>query len=383
MAGTPRTPSNIWYGHMLNPRWKTAVERVVTGTGFAKILCIGDSTTYGSSASMPNGYMNQNSWPTRMAQYLDRNVATSIYGLAIPPSDGSSVPERLVDSRWTLGTGWVRPNNPGVGFGGKNSTYRGSPGGGPLVFADPRVTANRFDVYYTTITSSTLGTMTVQATGGPPVVVQQGLQPERTIKKVTVSAGSAGLGNSVSITNTGAAGNVYILGIEPYAEGASRIRVANAGASGTTTGDWVAKSGSGELATDDWNVFTFLPLYAPDLTIIDLGINDASSVPVAAYVANMQRLANAAHAAGSAVLFKTMIPSGGAEPRPTRETEYVAALKTQMSPRYPVLDLFTHYGSFARNNARGWMADTLHGEDRMYQDVGSLVAESLFRYSGH
>lgn len=376
----PRAPANLWYGHLLNPRWKTAVERVKSGAGFAKVLCVGDSTTYGTAASMPDGYMNQNSWPTRMAQFLDRHVATSIYGLAIPPSDGSSVPERLVDSRWTLGAGWGRATNLGVGFGGKNSNYRGSPGGGALTFADPRVTADRFDVYYTTITSTTLGEMTVQATGGAPVTVQQGSQPTRTIKKVTVSAGSAGLGNSVSITNSGAAGNIYVLGVEPYLNGASRIRVANAGSSGSTTGGWVAQASP---THDDWNYFTFMPLYAPDLVIIDLGINDASSVSVADYIANMQRLADAAYAAGSAVLLKTMIPSGGAEPRPTREAEYVAALKTQLSPRYAVLDMFTHYGSYARNNARGWMPDTLHGEDTLYRDQGAIVAETLFRYSGH
>ena len=383
VSSAPRIPTNTYYGHEINPRWKTAVERVKSGSGVAKVLCIGDSTTYGSSASMPDGYMNQNSWPTRMAQYLDRSVATTIYGLAIPPSDGSSVPERLIDSRWTLGTGWERPANPGVGFGGKNSTYRGSPGGGPLTFADPRITANRFDVYYATITSTTLGTMTVQATGGEPVVVQQGSQPTRTVQKVTVSAGSTGTGNSVSITNTGASGSIYVLGVEAHHATASRIRVANAGSSGSTTGDWVAKAGTGATAHDDWNVFTYLPVYAPDLTIIDLGINDASSVSVATYIANIQRVADAAYAAGSAVLLKTMIPSGGAEPRHTREAEYVAALKTQLNPRYAILDLFTHYGSFARNNARGWMADSLHGEDRMYEDVGALVAEFLFRYSGH
>lgn len=81
MAGTPRTPSNIWYGHMLNPRWKTAVERVVTGTGFAKILCIGDSTTYGSSASMPNGYMNQNSWPNEWRSTLTGTLRHQSMGL--------------------------------------------------------------------------------------------------------------------------------------------------------------------------------------------------------------------------------------------------------------------------------------------------------------
>lgn len=382
-VNTPRVPSNLWYGHLMNPKLKDAFGRVITGTGIMKILCVGDSTTYGAGATMPDGYVNQNSWPSRMAQYLDRNVATSIYGLVIPPSDGSSVPERLVDSRWTLGAGWARAVNVGVGFGGKNSNYRGMPGGGALTFADPRVTANRFDIYYTTITSSTLGTFTAQATGGAPVVVQEGNQPTRTIKKVTISAGSLSRDNVLSITNTGSTGNVYIVGVEAYAEGAPRIRVSNAGSSGSSTGSWLAKSGTGELATDDWNYFTFMPAYEPDLVIIDLGINDASSVSVETYIANIQRLADAAAAAGAAVLIKTMIPSGGAEPRPTREAEYVAALKTQLNPRYAILDLFTHYGSYARNVARGWMTDTLHGGDDIYLDEGALVAEALFRYSGH
>ena len=382
LADVPLTPTNVWYGYLLNPRWKTAVERVNSGAGSAKVLCIGDSTTYGTSAEMPNGYMNERSWPTRMAQYLARNVATSIYGLSVPPSDGSSVPERTVDSRWVLGAGWTRSSLDGISLGGMRSAYNGAPGSGPLEFNEPRTSANRWDIYYLTITSSTMGQFTAQATGGSAVVVEAGNQPTRGVAKVTISAPASGTGNILSIRNTGASGNIRIIGIEPYLDGASRIRVANAGSSGSTTATWLQQA-SGTPPTSDWNVLGFLPTYQPDLTIIDLGINDAPTVPVADYLARMQTLANAAYATGSAVLIKTMIPSGGTNGRREREAEYVQALINDMSPRYPVLDLFNHYGPFERNEARGWMNDTVHGNDAMYYDVGSTVAETLFRYSGH
>ena len=373
----PRTPTNTWYGHALNPKWKSAVQRVVNGEGIAKILCVGDSTTYGTAAEMPNGYMNERSWPTRMAQQLQRHVAATIYGLVVPPSESSSVPARLLDSRWTLGAGWGRPSTAGVGFGGLNSTLRGAPGS-ELLFNDPRVTANRWDVYYTTNTSGTLGEMTVQATGGSAVTVQQGSQPEISIKKVTVSAPSSGTDNILSIRNTGASGNIYVLGVEPYLNGASRIRVANAGSSGSTTTSWLQQNST---AGNGWNYFEYVKAYEPDLVIFDLGINDATHITAAQYITNMQRLIDGAEAAGAAVLLKTMIPSSGA--KGLEEEAYVSALNGDLDRNYPIVDIFNHYRSYERNDYRGWMKDTVHGGDDIYQDVGEIVAEFLFRYSGH
>lgn len=380
LLGAQRAPGHIWYGHEVNPKWKSAVTAVKAGTASAKVLCIGDSTTYGTAASMPEGWMGQNSWPSVMAKYLDRHVVPAERGLAIPPSDGSSVPERTVDSRWTLGADWSRATTAGLGLGGKNSVYMGVPGSTYLDFKDPYIVADRFDIYYLRISTSTWGTFrAVVGGGGTPVDVNTAGAASSSVEMVTITAPTRAANQLMRIRNSGASGNVYIIGVEAWDSTRRHVRVANAGSSGSTSSGWLTPHSS---FADAWNVFGFLKAYKPDLTIIDLGINDAnpdSPLAVATFLANVKRIADAAAAEGSAVLFKTMIPSGG--DRNTREAQYVAALKG-LSPRRAILDLFTHY-SYERNYDRGWMNDSAHGNDSMYADVGNVVSEFLLRYSGN
>lgn len=379
--GMPRTPKHVWYGHGVNPQWKAGVSAVKAGTAPAKILCIGDSTTYGTAASMPNGWMNQYSWPSRLAEYLDMHVAPAERGLAIPPSDGSSVPERTVDSRWTLGTSWDRATVAGLGLGGKNSVYTSAPSATAyLDFRDPYIVADRFDVYYLRISTSTWGSFrAVVASGGSPVDVNTAGGATSSVEKVTITAPTRAANQQLRIRNSGSSGNVYIIGVEAWDSTQPRVRVANAGSSGSTSSGWLTPHST---FTDSWNVFGFLKAYKPTLTIIDLGINDAnpdSPLAVATFLANVKRIADAAVVEGSAVLFKTMIPSSS--PRSIREGEYVEALKG-LSPRRAVLDVFNH-STYERNVARGWMNDGAHGNDAMYLDEGDRVAEFLARYSGN
>ena len=379
----PRSPSRVWYGHRINPAWKAAVGKVRSGTSDAKILCIGDSTTYGTAASMPEGWMNQNSWPSMMAKFLNNNSAASERGLAVPPSDGSSVPARTEDTRWTLGADWSRSTVAGLGLGGKGSVYTGVPGATYLDFKDPYIVADRFDVYYLRISTSTWGTFrAVVNGGGTPVEVPTSGAATSSVGVVTVNAPTRAAGQTLRIRNSGTAGSVYIIGVEAYDSTRRRIRVGNSASSGSTSAGWLTPHAS---FGDAWNVFGFLKAYKPDLTIIDLGINDASPtapVDVPTYIANVKRIADAAEAEGSGVLFKTMIPSGPqGGPRWVREKEYVEALKS-IAPQRAVLDIFNHY-TYDRNNAKGWMSDSAHGVDALYADEGSLVAEYLFRYSGN
>jgi lysophospholipase L1-like esterase len=372
VIGSPSTPGHVWYGYEMAARWKAAVARVLAGTGPAKVLCIGDSTTAGIGSS--GGYANQNSWPSVMARMLFRNVAQTTYGLTIPPSDDRPTS----DPRWVLGAGWAQATETGVGLGNRHTAYKSGPGGGALTFLDTRLSADRYDIYYVTNNSSAAGTFTAQVGGGTPVVINCNTGA-KSLQKVTVNGTAPSSSTPVSITNTGGTGNVWIVGIEPWQSTANaRIRVGNAGVSASSAAGWLAKESGG---TDSWNVLAFLPLYAPDLTIIDLGIND-SGTPVldTDFLARMQTLGNAAYAAGSAVLYKTMIPSSGS--RFAVQQTYVTALQGSLSPRYALLDLFSHYGSHARNDARGWMYDWGHGTDPMYEDVGELVAEMLYRYAG-
>lgn len=371
VASVPSTPVNAWFGYRITDKLKTGVDRVLAGTGPAKILCIGDSTTAGMGSSTVATVANNMAWPAVLSRLIHRNLAPSQYGGSMPPANGHDTE----DNRWTLGIGWSRTGLAGIGLGGRRTAWQGNPGSGDLTFLDPRIGADRYDIYF--VKGSGTGTITAQVGTGTPVVVATAAAT-RSIGKITVSGTGVSTSTPVRISNTGASGTIQVIFVEPYRSDDHRIRVANAGVSGSDSSGWLEMNGG----DSSWNVLGFLPAYAPDLTIIDLGINDSPGTAVADYVARMQTIASAAVAAGSAVMFKTMVPSAPSSGRFPREAEFVAGLISQ-SPSRAVLDLFTHYGSYDRNAARGWMADNLHPADALYYDEGEKVAEFLFRYSGH
>lgn len=373
VASVPSTPINCYYGYQMAARWKAAVERVRAGTGPAKILTVGDSTTAGMGSSTEATVANNASWPAVLSRLLHRNTAKSVYGLSIPPSNG----HETEDNRWGVGTGWAKATIAGLGMASKGAAYVATPGSGALTFLDSRMGVNAYDVYYVTNASSSLGTFTAQVGAGAPVVVNT--NAAKGISKVTVTGPAVSSSTPVSIRNTGATGNVYIIAVEPHHTTDHRIRVGNAGVSGSNSAGWVEPSGADNL----WGLLNFFNVYQPDLTIIDIGINDSPGTSVADYTSRMLTIANAAHAAGSAVLFKTMVPSAPSTGRVEREGEFVQALINGLGSNYAVLDLFNHYGSWDRNNARGWMADNLHPADGLYYDEAEKVAEMLFRYSGY
>lgn len=365
-------------GYYVDTAWAEGIRRVLSGAGDAKVLCIGDSTTFGSGASFADGWINKNSWPSFLAKNLDERVAPSERGLAIPPvGGGSGAAPNYRDSRWTLGADWSRGTDVGTGLGGRFSIYRGTIGASYLGFRDPEIVADRFDVYYLKSTTASLATLRAQVTGGTAVTATTGSQADSGIGVVTVTAPKLEANQLLRLsaeTPGSASSACFIVGIEPWNSKERKIRVGNAGVSGSTSSDWLTQSARG----DSWNVFGFIATYKPNLTIIDLGINDAdptSPLPNAQFIANVKRLADAAVAAGSSVLFKTMIPSR--EDRRPAEAGYVSALKA-MSPRRAVLDTFRYY-DYDKNVARGWMADHVHGNELLYADEGNVVASFLDR----
>ncbi|GAA0960163.1 hypothetical protein FFA01_06370 [Frigoribacterium faeni] len=352
-----------------NGPWGAALGAVRDGIRDARILVVSDSTGQGVGGSSMDSFPQRTSWPSFLAQLMDDLVVPTAHGLGIPKSNSSAQP---YDTRWTLGAGWAAGATY-VGFGGKQTNYVAAPGSGALVYNDPRVYANTYDIYYAVSNNATYGQLTAVATGGGTNTVQTGSQSVREIRKMTVVAGSASGNNVVQITNSGSAGNVTIVGIEPRLSSQKKVIVGNASVSGSTTSDWVAYHDN--TVTNGWNAFSYMSAYQPDLVIIDLGINDAipsAQASVETYTANIRQLITAAESAGASVVLKSMIPSVAA--RAAREAQYVAALD---SLRYPFVDLFNRYGSYEKTSAEGWMADDVHGNDRIYQDEGRYMLQAL------
>lgn len=339
------------------PKLRAAMARVRAGTGDAKILSVGDSTTSGIGSDGTAGG-GSNSYPYRIAAQLNSYIPTA-KGLGIPPSILAGNP----DTRWTAGSGWSLLT---LGWG-EGSDYQGAANAaGSLVYADPGVTADRFDVYYAT--NSGLGTITAVATGGSTVT--QSTSAAGGVGKVTLSAATAATTNTVTLTNVSGAA-VHILGVEPWHSTIKRVRVGNAGVGSSTTAKWVQSEatfgGPGAIRA-----------YAPDLTILSLGINDATNaVAVATFMANMQLLINAAKISGD-ILIMSPFPSasGALANQITWEPQYGAALKAGTEP---YLDLFQRFGVPGSNTTfnLNMMNDQVHPNAMGYADLAQLLTVGI------
>ena len=330
------------------PSWRLALTKVRNGGGDARVLFVGDSTTAGIGSTNGSTNPNPGSFPTRLAAMVGGYVPSAV-GLAVPPRTSLGV----TDSRFTVGTGWAQSN---FGFANEGSYYANG-ASGTLTFTPASGTYDSFDVYY--VQAGGWGTMSVQATGGSATPVNCN-NATTIILKVTVIAGSAGTANAVTITDS--AGQIAIVGIEPFLSTASRIRFANGGIGGSTTSDWAYTNLGVETQA-------LLAAYQPNLTIISLGINDANaSTPAATVSANLQTLIGWAKTYGDVILV-TMPPSSGLT---TIESGYVQAYyQLAAQNRVPLVDIYQRFGSaWAGSN---WMTDSFHPNNQGYFDIAGAL----------
>lgn len=259
----------------------------------------------------------------------------------------------------------------GLGFGGAG-TYFGNAPAGPLRFTPGPLSGpcNLFDVYY--LISNGCGTFTAQATDGPvSAVVQTNGSPSVGVLR-GVTAGTNGTTNSLSITNI--TGTVLIVGVEAYSTDLGRILIANASvnsssASGNGAESWTNDQGIGGLS--------MIKAYAPDLSIIDLGGNDAAEYQStkAVYKVAMQQMIAACSISGSVIL---------APPAPFNDAninmlmyQYIDAMyELSTENNIPILDAWR--GRY-QNIYQGpdWMADQYHGKDEMYVDHGAYLGGAI------
>jgi lysophospholipase L1-like esterase len=223
------------------------------------------------------------------------------------------------------------------------------------------VLADRYDVYYLQYGGGSA--LTATATGGAAVPVS--CNGASLVKRITVVAAAASTANTVVIRST--VGQIFIVGVEPYLS-TSQVLVGNAGVSGATGASWTASPASG---IDSLGAITG---YAPDLTILSLGINDAgNSVPSATEVVNLTTIITTAKLSGDVILM-TMPPSLGA-PWTTFEPQYVAAYAAlATSTGCGFVDIFTRWGG---TYSAGYMSDSYHPNDAGYTDMALALADYL------
>lgn len=359
------------------PQFFAAVDKVKAGTGDAKILCLGDSTTAGVGSD-PNIFGRQGgpaAYPSVLARLLGQRIAT-VKGLAIPQST-ITLPSNP-DPRWSVvdGNSWQAAL---YGWGRGADWASTESVAGTLRFADPDVVADRFDVYY--IKNKGLGSFIATATGGAPVTISSDsginypADGSRYVARATISAGARSKNNSLTIeqvmTGSGYTPN-HIVGIEPYDSTKRAVRVGNAGVGGSTAGDWTNNG-------DGFGAIAAIKAYGADLTIISLGINDSNRPIAAATVAaNVKAVADAAATTGDVVV---MSPIPSASSSTAQNKTYEALYNTAYAGLgYPFLNLFSRFGlpgDPVTTDLGMFTPDGLHPNAQGYSDFASYIAQGL------
>lgn len=336
-------------------KWRRALSKVRNGTADAKVLCVGDSTTWGYGATSAVG----DNWPVQAARMMNSAGVPSALGFIGAPDHLSNNVNK--DSRWTPAANWGLASH---GFG-NDQCWQSTTAGGTLVLNVPTHlgACDTFDVYY--LGNGASPAFTVTPTGGSPQTVTPGAL--NGVGKATVT-GTATIGAQVTIDPS--TGVVFILGVEPYSSTTRRVRMANAGVPATSTVGWVNNS-------DNYGPLKAIDAYAPDLTIISLGLNDAPTpTSDAAFTANLTTLVTHARTSGD-VMFMTFPPpfsDSGDTARAGYTADYYALAD---SLGVPVIDVNARFVSYAAANPLGYYFDTLHPTTLGYGDIAQAVTATL------
>lgn len=328
---------------------RAAKAAVSGGTGSMKILMIGDSTTAGSGAL---GWTNSTTKakalaPASVLAQLLNSVglpaqSDNYFGDALVKNNGSIL-YAVYDPRYTAGSvNWTTTNTPSLGgMMSKNSADQTA-----LSFL-PFNAVDTFDVYYPLNTG--LGTFNLSRVGDTTSGTITNVGAQAILK--TTFHGALGNANPLKVTPVVNGGGVFIVGIDAYNSAAPAIRVYNAGMISSKVADWV-------VATNAYDYLPTLKFLAPDLTIIQPGINDAAagttlgnaSTP-GTYLGDLQTLITACKLSGDVILV-THYPTGIVTTSLATQKTYVdAAIALAATNNIAVNDLFNKWQSYESMSA--------------------------------
>lgn len=362
------------FNSFLLPHWTSCAARVKINAGNCRIYAVGDSTTFGlySSGVGDTGDLTVAAYPTRLAQDLNSThlPAQRDSFMGAGSSQGAGFGN---DARVVVGSGWTTVNAPSTGgllFGASSTTAS-------LAFT-PIDQVNQFILWYVT-NAGGIGTYAVDA-GGTTTFSSGGAAG---LHSVTISAGA--LGAHTLNLNWSSGGSVYVVGVEASNTAIGAVQVVNCGipgaGAGTVTGiSWAS-------ATSAWSPLNSVPIQAPDVVLLDLGINNwtgANATTVAVYTTNMQALITA-YSATSDVILVTPSPSSIGSVSLATQQQYVQAMyQLAIANNLILVDNFSRWGSYERTNVAPFLYynNVLHPGPNGYSDFAQAIAGALLSVIG-
>jgi hypothetical protein len=347
---------------------RKAIADTLAGLASTRIIEIGDSTTAGV-ADVPAGAgaaLWNLSPPALLSRAIQAMLNNSLVG--VPQSSFGDMGFTdysylgTYDTRVVRGAGWVAGALTLGGAGPANTTTTNA-----ITYTFPN--CDTFDLYY--IRNGGFGTFNYNVDGGSNTLINADSGGGNSIAKITIAAGSLG-SHTLSIAR--ASGTVYLVGVESRNSAIQGVSVWNMGSSGKTSDYFTTTANS-------WGALTALKGFAPNLTIINLGINDRRDpngpVPLATTIANLQTIITGAKISGDVLLLDPAASDATAAPLDRQATMSAALRALAFTNDIPFMSVPERFGLYSVANANGLMSDTLHPNSRLNADRARLLANML------
>ena len=370
-AFAPATLSGFYMNGSTNPALKAAVARVKGGTGRGRIVQKGDSTTVGQGGgTTADTYGLTNARPFRPGAVL----AGLLTSAGIPALDTAVVSDNGMynASSFTAGilgydTRLASPA-PVWSIAGKSQIYAG---GGFLnsntgVFSCTEIGDSCEIIYY----NSANGTLNFTVDGAAPASGPASATVASGTGFTSVTIKAASVGSHV----WGMAGSVVNLAaceMRVYDSTKPALDIINHAVLGGTS--------AGQSATDSakhWDNLEALAFAAPDLTTINLGLNDMNGgVSVSTYTANLQAIITQAKVSGDVLLIFPTPASGNYNNNVSAFD--AAAQSLAASNGIPYFSLYQYYGPWTSAFGTRQFDGIVHPKAALYAEIAGLEQQAL------
>src|SRR5258708_1461467 len=330
-------------------------------------MTLGDSTTSGAGAGT-SGAINLvgariNSYPAVLAKILAGYVAINDNAILADQNvvaQGVTYPQ--YDPRVTLGANWANSAS-GPALGGV--LFHFTTGAVNNMTFTPPAAFDTFVLYY--VRNVGHGTFTVNVDGGSSLGTVNAAGSAAVLTQTfSVTKGT----HTINIVPTNDA-QFFIVMIVPQDSTTSAIDLYQAGMYGAT-------STTVNSTTTAWSPLSLLPTIAPDLTVIDLTINDSNNATgLATYSTNMQAIITSAKLSGDVVLIVGPPSNTAAATNGTLDT-YIGVLQNlSVSNGAPITNIKQRWVSYAAMNAIMPYFDSLHPAAPGYQDMAEALTNAI------
>ena len=343
--------------------WLAKAAVVKAGSARARVLCVGDSVTFGWGAGSGDAYTSARplSYPAGLAAKFSAAGVPALNESFFAGFGGGVNSVAIMtayDTRLAAGAGWV--NATTLPTAGGNHWFNSSTANA-LSFT-PSVPVDTFVIYY--YTESAFGDFTLEIDGANQTAHSQNVAKSFASVTRTTTLGT----HTLSIKRT--SGYVRFAGVIAYNSATPAIDVINLGWSGSTAVTW-------NDAVEPWSPLNALGVLAPDLTIIKLGINDwQTATTLANYKAGINALIARAKLTGDVVLLAPN-QTGGSAGTLAQDT-YIDALRDLYETNnLRLADFYNFHGSYSALNSAGKMFDVLHPKAVVYDAEATVLGQLL------